>query len=280
MPEGPEVYTVTNKLNRALSGQKLVEITFLSNKYNGSQQVYQTYIKPYLPANIDRVFCKGKYIYFQLTLVNSQIIYLHSHLKMTGKWVWKKDSYVKIIFNFGIKTPISNIVMNTLYFSDMRGFGEFDIYLNTEQLIINLNKLGPDVLTEILSYDAWWLALDKTKKGKINICSAIMDQSRISGLGNYLKAEILYRARIHPDRLLCEIDEERKQLLYYAFYQIPNESARAGGLTISDYYDPDGKAGTYNKLIYGQTTDPNGYPVLTKKTPDGRTTHYVEQMQI
>ena len=278
MPEGPEVKTVTTKLNQALQGQFLVEVDFLCQKFASVASEFQQRIRPYLPGKIIEVTCKGKYIYFKLCLQNDTIIYFHSHLRMTGKWLWTKDDHSRLSLYFGLATTQVNIITNEVYFSDYRMLGVFEILSETEQKQ-HQDKIGSDILTEKLDYPQWLATLDRSGKRTINICRALMDQDRFAGVGNYLKAEMLYAAKIHPDHSIKELNQQQLYDLYEAFYRIPQESLASGGLTISDYWDPDGKVGTFQKVVYNQSHDPLGYPVVTKKTKDGRTTHYVEEIQ-
>jgi len=53
------------------------------------------------------------------------------------------------------------------------------------------------------------------------------------------------------------------------------------GASIQTYKDIDGKLGngTLNFLVYGKKFDPAGHEVVREKTADGRTTHWVPNVQ-
>ena len=269
MPEGPEVYTVVKKL-QGLVNQTLSDIVFVENSYPETQQIYQ-HIKSYFPVTITAIWCHGKYIFFNLTTKDNITFYLHSHLMMTGRWSWEELPKTKLVFHLHDRK---------VYFSSKRGLSKFLILTDQSQLQNILSNLGPDILTQPLPFDNWWVVLTKNGRGiNRNITSALMDQNIFAGIGNYLKAEILYLSRIHPKHTLAELDLQQIQLLYFNFYDVPRRSAMSGGLTISDYWDPDGNQGVFNKLVYSSAVDPHGYPVLKGKFPDGRSTYYVEQVQ-
>lgn len=61
--------------------------------------------------------------------------------------------------------------------------------------------LGPDALDEPLDGPA----LADRVWGRLPIKLALLDQSRIAGLGNIYSAEVLHRTRIHPARRACDL---------------------------------------------------------------------------
>lgn len=271
MPEGPEVYITTVKLRNKLLNQQLISIHFLTDKYKTAINLYNSYLVQFLayPSIITNVFCKAKYIFLELS--NScGSVYLHSHLSMTGRFSWIETRFTKIKFNFS---------SFSVFFDDVRNFGQFEIY-NQEDLRKVLNNIGPDLLAEPLSLNDWWNFLTKHGKSiKCNITVALLDQTCLSGIGNYLKSEILYYSRINPFKSLQELSNEQIHALYYYSYAIPRLSVQAGGLTISDFKDPDNLNGTFNKVVYKEKKDPNGFEVISVKTPDGRSTFWVPQVQ-
>ena len=54
-----------------------------------------------------------------------------------------------------------------------------------------------------------------------------------------------------------------------------------GGATIKSFYGADGSKGTYSSrfLVYNQKVDPYNNNVIKTATPDGRTTHWVPEVQ-
>lgn len=311
MPEGPEVYITTYKLRNKILGKQLIAINFIdSSKYPQTQDRYRKYLLPYLaqPTIVADVFCKAKYIFIKLQN-QSGIIYLHSHLNMTGRWSWVQSDYSRL--SLSLIDPSSQLNLNSssqtnsspqpnsssqpntnlsppinsspqpfqVYFDDIRKFGKFEIYSEREVTKV-LNDLGPDILSDILDIQTWWQHLsNRGKNMNKNICTILMDQAYISGIGNYLKSEILYYARIRPDHSLKELNQEQIQALWYYSYTIPRLSLQSGGLTISDFKDPDNMDGTFRKVVYKNKVDPYGYPILTLATSDGRKTYWVKEVQ-
>ena len=84
-----------------------------------------------------------------------------------------------------------------------------------------------------------------------------MDQKVISGIGNYLKAEALYRARIHPLATVGDLDDDDLEALRVASLTCIRQSYAAKGATLRDYRLPDGTPGeaTFEFLCYGNRYD-------------------------
>lgn len=263
------------------------------------------------PALIERIWHHGKQIFFQILSKDYQRWIFNSFLAMTGRWSWEsqKHEMIRMELMQKIAGPVSEkppLIINSnggisldsilnnpadqwivgriplLSFSDQRRFGHFYIFPPSE-LPNRLNKLGPDLYQQRdqITPELWRNRFQEYFQRHPNhhICQALMEQSLFAGIGNYLKAEILYRSRIRPDRLLQQITLEELESLRVNSLSIILESVQANGLTISDYWDPDGKKGTFRKVIYGEKVDPNGFEIITTETKDGRTTHWCPTMQ-
>jgi len=286
MPEAPEVEITVRKLKQQILNLKLIDIDFYCAKFNAVHNDYSTLLKPFLPATVNDVFRKGKYIFIKLILSDGiQEIYLHSHLMMTGRWTWQynPDNHPRLRLKFGIKNGIINIINKNVYFEDSRTIGKFDI-MTLSQVNDMLNKLGPDILNQPLDYDQWWNTLIGGQRNRVNrnICAALMDQETFAGIGNYLKAEILFAARINPNKKVAELNQQQRIDLHYHMYDIPKRSLQSNGLTIRDFWDPDGIKGIFNRLVYDQSTvtiNDQIYNVIQGKFADGRNTYYCADFQ-
>ena len=95
-----------------------------------------------------------------------------------------------------------------------------------------------------------------------------MDQTKISGLGNYLKSDMLYLCAIHPSSECGNIPPDKRIELFKAVLQVPRN-------TLANY----AKGGRARKIIYGKKVDVRGNKVDKVKTGDKRNTHYVPSSQ-
>jgi|TARA_R110000824_G_scaffold47830_1_gene135716 DNA-formamidopyrimidine glycosylase len=266
VPEGPEVKRISESLAERLSGRTLTNIVVLSGRYLKNNLENLSIVKDELPIEIVGAGCKGKFIFVILRDEWS----IWCSLGMSGKWSEErtKHSRVKFSLNDG-----------DVYFNDTRNFGTLKFQKNAKNLKNKLLSLGPDMLSEDISDDEFIKRIRKCKNK--TICQAVMDQKVISGIGNYLKAECLYQARVSPYAKCSEISDERLSNLNSVIKSIIRLSYETGGATIKNYTSFDNKIGKYSQrfAVYNQKYDPEGKKVLKEKTPDGRTTHWVPEIQ-
>jgi formamidopyrimidine-DNA glycosylase len=109
-----------------------------------------------------------------------------------------------------------------------------------------------------------------------------MDQSIISGVGNYIKAECLWYSRINPHALVKDLTDENLDVLQKAILYVINKSYAEQGASIKDYYSFDNESGSAvdGFVVYGKAKDYNGHNVIKETTLDKRTTHWVKERQV
>ncbi len=108
-----------------------------------------------------------------------------------------------------------------------------------------------------------------------------MDQSIISGVGNYIKSESLYRAEINPHDSANQLSDQRLEILRQKIISVMRESYQMQGATLSTFKNIDDKPGNFAQFlqVYKKKKNPNGLEVKVEKTPDQRTTYWVSQIQ-
>jgi DNA-formamidopyrimidine glycosylase len=274
MPEGPEVLIITNCLKDFI-GHYIKNITWTDqSRYKKGLSKYD---EQQFPSIIENVFSKGKQIFFQLKSKKGDIFYLNSFLGMTGKWQLKEGNHSNLFLTLDT---------TTLFFDDVRHLGGLTI-LNEKELQSKLNKLGPDILRYAISLHGEKIEHEEITKEKWKekfrnkrienweICKFLLDQSKFSGIGNYLKSDILFESHISPNRLLKNLTDKELEKLRENALKIIYESYKEGGLTIRDYVDLYGNKGRYNPKIYGNP----GENITKSKCSDGRTTYWNKDIQ-
>ncbi|CAN4088589.1 unnamed protein product [Withania somnifera] len=91
-----------------------------------------------------------------------------------------------------------------LSFTDKRRFARVRS-LEDPVSVPPISELGPDALLEPMTADEFYKTLSKKK---IGIKPLLLDQSFISGIGNWIADEVLYQARIHPMQTASSISKE------------------------------------------------------------------------
>lgn len=270
MPEGPEVRLTTELLNRKLKGCTITSWVFCGGKYTDEYPKGYLEFDSILPITVESIDCKGKFIYFTLVNNDSKIYVLHS-LMMTGRWQNNYDDYCKWYLEY---TKDGGSEEKTIWFRDPRSFGTLLFSSNKDILDKKLSCLGPDIMRSDDFKLPLFIELCSKYPNK-NICAFLMDQSIISGVGNYIKAEVLYDAAISPKRKMNTLSNEEIEYLYQALCVIPRVSYNNKGLSIKDYSDENGRKGmnTRNLKVYGDKTK------TRTKTADGRVTYWDPNVQ-
>ena len=267
MPEGPEVKRITEKLRSAVVDKNLESIEIISGRYlkHGPPDNFNNFAKS-LPVKISDVACKGKFIYALFDNGYS----MWNTLGMAGSWspVPTKHSRVKLNFKEG-----------SAYFNDIRNFGTLKFVTGRKRLVEKLDSLGPDMLAENIP-NSKFSSLIMRKSNK-TIAEVIMDQSIVSGVGNYLKSESLYLARISPHRVVETLSPEEISNLNAAIQCTIRSSYASGGATIHTFLDFDGKQGEYSRrfAVYNQKADIAGNSVVREITKDKRASFWVPEIQ-
>jgi len=94
-----------------------------------------------------------------------------------------------------------------------------------------LSKLGPDVLSRQLTPTALQALLKSKKHHRRRLSTLYLDQHFLAGIGNYLRSEILFVARLHPQLRPIDCTEEQLQKLAEASIEVTYQSYKYKGIT-------------------------------------------------
>lgn len=265
MPESAEVKLTTDYLKSKLDNKIITAWTFTSGQYEDTTPSGFEEFEKNLPVIVEDVQCKGKFIYITMFNEHGYFYILHS-LRMTGRWQDYEDEYCR--WNIELDDN------ETLWFRNPRCLATIEFTSKESVLQQMLDKLGPDILTDEFSLDAWKKMII-THKNK-NITSFLMNQNILSGIGNYIKSEALYYSKISPHRKTGSLSINEQEKLYEGIRIIPRIAYNKNGLSIRDYANFDGTKGTYAEdlKIYGKSH------AKKAKTSDGRTTYWDSNVQI
>jgi formamidopyrimidine-DNA glycosylase len=282
MPEGPEVALTAEILNKKLKNNILESIEFVSGRYGPGRTKPKGFnsFEKNLPLKLTKVDSKGKFMWFEIKNPESKWT-IWNTFGLTGMWSFFKPQSERAVLTFKDGTQV--------YYSDQRNFGTFIFSDDPEELEAKLDELAPDFLkTDDIDFEQ----IQKINK---SIDAILTDQKKIgSGIGNYLVAEILYRAKLSPHRLGSSLDEnEIKRLEYWTGYTIKlaydsndigymvNLTEEASKFKRIDFH-PDIKLKKQTEFkfqVYRQKMDPHGNKVTAEKRPNGRSIYWVKAVQ-
>lgn len=189
MPELPEVEVHRRHLARWLTGRTVTRVELRpAGMLAGSSA--QSLRKHLLHAQFASPLRVGKHL--ALPLVDDGALYLH--LGMTGNLSRRRSTQPAPRFHaLSLWLDDGNIVD----FTDARRFSRMG-FLTGDNVTTQppFSALGPDLLNAPPSPAALCRILSPTKRP---VKLALMDQALVAGLGNIHCAEVLWRARIHPE---------------------------------------------------------------------------------
>ena len=237
MPELPEVETVARSI-APLVGRRIVSAEFrcLRVLRGGDPDRMAAAIQGRRITGIKRY---GKFILMSLGRGG----YLIIHLGMTGRLLLGgpagKHTHAILTFDRG-----------SLLYDDSRQFGCLQYSAEFPERVA---KLGPEPLEVAFEEFAAGLRRRKTR-----IKALLLNQSFLRGIGNIYADEALFRAGIHPLAIASRIRGERARRLYEAIGAVLTEAIAAGGSSISDYVDGEGRKGFFqlHHRVYQRTGEP------------------------
>lgn len=244
MPELPEVETVVRSI-RPLVGRRIAAAEFRNLRVlrGGDPDRMAARLTGRSIAGVKRY---GKFIL--ATLDDGS--YLMIHLGMTGKLLLggAPGKHTHAIFTFD---------RGALLYDDSRQFGCIEFH---EQFPRRVARLGPEPLE--IAFEDFAAAM---KHRKTRIKALLLNQAFLRGVGNIYADEALFRAGIHPEAIASRLRKDRARRLYDGVVAVLTEAIEAGGSSISDYVDAEGRQGFFqvHHRVYGR----EGKPCVTCATP-------------
>jgi len=262
LPEGPETRRFVDSLSSFLPpGTQVLALEVVGGRY--LKKPIEGIESAKFPLAIESIGCKGKFIHWSFSGTDTVMF---NTLGMSGSW-----SNVARHARVRLTTTVGDV-----FFNDPRNFGTIKFTTRSE-LARKLKSLGPDVLSEPVTFEEFSAAI--RKRPRRTLPEVLMDQSVVSGVGNYLKSDSLWLARLSPHREVGSLSDPELRALYSAVRATIRTAYDSGGSTILTYRGFDGAAGGHVHLAYGRREDPNGEPVTCEETKDGRTTWWCPSVQ-
>jgi formamidopyrimidine-DNA glycosylase len=135
-------------------------------------------------------------------------------------------------------------------------------------------RIGPEPLDETFTPFVFAERLAGTRQA---IKKAIMDQTRLAGVGNIYANEALFQARIDPSKPASTLSLEELGALHTAIRDVFERALASDGTTFRDYRTGTGEPGRFQLelAVYGRGGEPCthcGRRLVTTHAIDGRAT--------
>ena len=284
MPEAPEVEVMNQEIDSDFKGKQLLNYNILKGKAKKK--------RPKLFLSFEKDLNNGIAILKDVTR-RGKLMSLEFEFDIKGKkktwWVCNyfglHGSYRidddKIVPNYDKDNKNVHISLefkktdsesSYLNYYDTSGFGSsFTFYNNLDEYLKYLYKNAIDVFDEEFDIKTFKKNFEIVKLkplSKFNIASILINQGYLcSGIGNYLKCEILYEAKISPNRSINDITDEELEVLYKAIKKV-----------CELHLSKEGRSEEHLK-VYGKKVDADGNEIKYEETQDGKKTYWVPEIQ-
>jgi endonuclease-8 len=203
VPEGDTIHRAARRMHAALVGHEMQ----LADAPNPRSPIHNRAAE-LQGRTLESVEARGKHLIAHF----SGDAVLHSHLGMNGRWFIAADGrlpygkpWLRLASGRGIASQTGGKILRIVTESKLRNDPA-------------LRRLGPDPLRPGFDLE---VTAQRLRSGAAmrEIGDALLDQELIAGLGNVIRVEGLFRARVSPwrkvsdmtdDELLAVVDENKK----------------------------------------------------------------------
>ncbi|MHB1293986.1 MAG: Fpg/Nei family DNA glycosylase [Anaerolineae bacterium] len=257
MPELPEILLRARELDAELAGRTIADATF-----------YQPKCLNLPPGD------------FTATLRGQRVHAVRHH----GKWLLVRLDTHYLLINLGMggeilyHSPAATLpekVQAVLHLSDEARISLHFWWFGYIHLVADERlaehamtvSLGIDPLSEAFTPQALGALLAGRRK---RVKTILLDQTQIAGIGNMYAHDILFRARIHPDRPACSLRAAKVAALHAAIQEtLQSAIAQGGAFWEQNLYGVVGGFDMAHLLVgykEGQPCPACGTPILKVKT--------------
>jgi endonuclease VIII len=216
MPEGPEIRRATDAIAKVLQGKLVRKLAF-----------GQPHLGPW-QKRLTNVFVlgvepRGKAVLTHFA--NDKTIY--SHNQLYGEWaIFEKNAEPsthkqrRII----IDTDEHRIVLYSA--SDIEVLDSAQVSKHPY-----IGKLGVELLDPSIGLAKVVACLNEPRWQKKLLAQILLDQAFLAGVGNYLRSEILFVAKLYPWVRLVDLDVAQRRCLAKAAITVTRQAYRHAGIT-------------------------------------------------
>ena len=216
MPEGPEVRRAADKIQRAIAGQPLRRVILEHPKLH------------ILSGTLEGKVLETVQTFSKAFVLTFEDVLIYVHLQLYG--VWKTGP---------LRSPPKTNRSLRLWLETKTHYAALysatDIQPMTQSELKQhsyIKKLGPDLLSQ-QNYGISLISRRLSKKAfsRRSLGHLLLDQSFFAGVGNYLRSEILFEARLHPNARIGQLSPKQRTQLARAIHTMLHRAYKTGGVT-------------------------------------------------
>jgi len=216
LPEGPEIRRAADRIERAIAGRPADRVRFAFPHLRRFERRLRG-------ARVREVETRGKALLVHFG--GGLSIYAHSQLY--GRWMVVRAG-TRPKTKRSLRLAIHNDQWSALLYSA----SEIDV-LTADGIAAHpfLAKLGPDALARGLGELDLRARIREPRFARRQLHALLLDQSFVAGIGNYLRSEILFAARLHPARRPGDLSAAESRGLARAIARVTRRAYETGGIT-------------------------------------------------
>lgn len=205
MPELPEVESYRKVIDENCLNKKILEVKvpvpslLTGTTANGLKKKLEG-------KKLTATYRHGKYLFAKA----SNGLWLYFHFGLTGELTFESSEIPRFT------SLMLRYKAGTLCFADMRKFGRYGIVSDPFEFLSE-KGWGPDALS-ITAPEF----IRRIRHKRVPVKSALMDQKIMAGVGNEYSDEILFRTRIHPEKIPAELGEDKLRDIHKTMKQVLN----------------------------------------------------------
>lgn len=272
MPELPEVETVARDLRAAVVGRRFEAVDLIrADVVRTEPELLRAMLVGQSVVSVDR---RGKFILLGLDGGDELMV----HLGMTGHLVVcdaadpaPRHTHLRARLDDG----------RELRFDDARRFGRVGY---GSRALLEASRVLPPLGLEPLSDEFSAAEFDRLTRGTTRtVKAALLDQTRVAGLGNIYIDEACHLAGVRPTRRCHRLTRVQRESLHGAIQAVLRAAIVNRGSSVDDYRDVWNAPGRHQDRlqVYGRAGRPcfRCATVLRRTVDAGRTTVYCPHCQ-
>ncbi len=275
MPELPEVELVARALGEQVGGRRILAAELLRPRL-APETPPREFARLLRGARIRSVGRRGKHILFHLDCS----LVLIAHLRMTGRFLLLPEEAALPKFSHALFYMDD---ARRLVFTDQRHFGMMKLVPATDlHLTKELRALAPEPFSEDFTPKYLGGALKRSRR---TLKETLLDQTKVTGLGNIYAAEVMFIARANPFIAAVDVSSRRVPRLHRAILDVLTESISHGSTLNVDPQNIDGSyyGGAYEGRwrVYDREGEPCGAcgAKIRRIAHAGRSTYFCPRCQ-
>jgi endonuclease VIII len=225
MPEGPEIKRAADQLKRALIAQTALSVTVAPDRFAHLQGAARRF-KNTLIVSLEP---RGKALLTGFS--NGVTIYTHNQLY--GEWaLFSRADHATRHTPPATHLQTRLVIETAQHWAVLYSASEIEFW-PTDKVEQHpyLAKLGVELLARETRINNVLAHIRQPRFAKRSLAALLLDQGFLAGVGNYLRSEILFVARLPADSRIVDLTDAQVRALAHAALTLTRQSYRTNGVT-------------------------------------------------